>query len=48
MSCSDFASALGFTGKHRHISVWRWENGERIPSPQTIKLIKMLLEGARS
>lgn len=44
MSYRDFAHALGFTGKQSHISVWRWEAGKRVPSEQTIRLIKMLLE----
>ena len=43
MSCSEFAAALGFTSKHRHIAVWRWERGDRKPSEQTVLLIRQLL-----
>jgi DNA-binding transcriptional regulator YiaG len=38
LSRSDFAAALGFTGKQKHIKVWRWECGKRKPSAQTITL----------
>ena len=47
LSCSEFAQALGFTGKQKHITVWRWETGNRVPSPQTVTLIKLLLKGHR-
>jgi DNA-binding transcriptional regulator YiaG len=43
MSHREFAEALGFAGKQSHITVWRWESGKRMPSPQTITLIKQLL-----
>jgi DNA-binding transcriptional regulator YiaG len=48
MSCRDFATALGFKGKSRHITAYRWELQEssasfRRPSAQTITLIKQLL-----
>jgi DNA-binding transcriptional regulator YiaG len=42
LSASDFAAALGFTGKSKHITVWRWEAGKRKPSAQTIALMKLL------
>jgi DNA-binding transcriptional regulator YiaG len=43
LSPEDFASSLSFTGKGRRITVWRWENGRRRPSPQTVLLMKALL-----
>ena len=43
LSRDDFASQLGFTGSHRRITVWRWENGKRVPSKQTVLLMKALL-----
>jgi DNA-binding transcriptional regulator YiaG len=43
MSCYEFPAALGFTGKSRHITCWRWERGDRAPSAQTVILIKQLL-----
>jgi DNA-binding transcriptional regulator YiaG len=43
LSCSEFAAALGFTGKQKHITVWRWETGNRVPSAQTITLIQQLM-----
>jgi DNA-binding transcriptional regulator YiaG len=42
MSGREFAAALGFRGKSKHITVWRWESGNRKPSAQTIALIKQL------
>jgi DNA-binding transcriptional regulator YiaG len=45
LSGAAYAAALGFTGRHRAITVHRWETGERKPSAQTIVLIKMLLDG---
>jgi DNA-binding transcriptional regulator YiaG len=42
LSPEDFAARLGFTGKNRRITVWRWESGERKPSAQTIVLIGQL------
>ena len=36
----DFASRLGFAGKDRRITVWRWETGKRVPSPQTVLLMR--------
>jgi DNA-binding transcriptional regulator YiaG len=44
MSASQFARALGFVGKNSHITVYRWETGERAPSRQTIILMRMLRE----
>jgi DNA-binding transcriptional regulator YiaG len=44
LSCYEFPAALGFIGKNRHITCWRWENGDRMPSAQTIILIKQLLK----
>jgi len=43
MSCTEFAAAIGFSGKQKHITVWRWEAGNRVPSAQTVTLIKQLL-----
>jgi DNA-binding transcriptional regulator YiaG len=45
LSPEEFAAALGFTGPHARITVWRWETGRRNPSVQTIALIKLLLKG---
>lgn len=42
MNCEQFADALGFTGKHKNQTASRWERGLRIPSPQTIRLMKIL------
>ncbi|MGA2882568.1 MAG: helix-turn-helix domain-containing protein [Bryobacteraceae bacterium] len=42
LSAEDFATALGFTGDHARITVWRWETGRRKPSAQTIALMKQL------
>lgn len=42
LSPEDFAAELGFTGEDRRITVWRWENGKRKPSAQTIALMKLL------
>lgn len=42
LSQEDFASTLSFTGKDRRITVWRWENGKRKPSKQTVILMKAL------
>lgn len=39
LSPEEFAFRLGFTGKDRRITVWRWENRKRRPSPQTILLM---------
>jgi DNA-binding transcriptional regulator YiaG len=38
-----FATALGFAGEDRRITLWRWEKGKRKPSPQTVLLMKGLL-----
>jgi DNA-binding transcriptional regulator YiaG len=48
LSCSDFAAALGFTCKSKHITVWRWETGNRAPSAQTIALLKLLSKSSMS
>ena len=40
LSADKFAEKLGFTGKNRALTVYRWENGQREPSPQTILLMK--------
>jgi transcriptional regulator with XRE-family HTH domain len=44
LSPEELASRLGFVGKNRRITVWRWETGNRVPSAQTITLIKHLLK----
>jgi DNA-binding transcriptional regulator YiaG len=36
LSKDDFAEELGFTGKNRRITVWRWESRNRRPSRQAI------------
>jgi len=42
LSPGDFAERLGFTAKDRRVTVWRWENGKREPSEQTVILMKAL------
>jgi len=42
LSSDEFAARLGFTGSNIRITVWRWECGKRIPSAQTIALMKHL------
>ncbi len=42
LSAKDFAIKLGFTGKHRGVTIWRWENGQRTPSVQTVMLMQRL------
>lgn len=42
LSANEFAEKLGFTGKNKALTVYRWENGERKPSNQTVLLIKQL------
>jgi len=42
LSADKFAEALGFTGKNRAITVYRWETGKRKPSPQAMQLMKAL------
>jgi DNA-binding transcriptional regulator YiaG len=42
MSVDKFAGELGFTGKNRAVTVYRWETGTRKPSAQTILLMKQL------
>jgi hypothetical protein len=51
LSYRGFATTLGFKGKSRHITAYRWELPEdspssRRPSAQTIVLIKQLLKSA--
>jgi DNA-binding transcriptional regulator YiaG len=46
LSSEDFAAALGFSGEHARITVWRWETGKRKPSAQTVVLMKHLLAKA--
>lgn len=43
LSPEDFAAALGFTGDHARITVWRWETGKRKPSAQAIALMKQMI-----
>jgi DNA-binding transcriptional regulator YiaG len=43
LSPEDFAAALGFSGDHVRITVWRWETGKRKPSAQTVALMKLLI-----
>jgi DNA-binding transcriptional regulator YiaG len=40
LSPEDFATTLGFAGRDRRITVWRWESGRRRPSDQTIMLMR--------
>ena len=42
LSPDEFAPRLGFKGKDRRITVWRWEHGKRKPSEQTIILMRRL------
>ena len=42
LSPDEFAGKIGFTGKNRRISVWRWESGHRKPSKQAIILMREL------
>jgi DNA-binding transcriptional regulator YiaG len=42
LSPEDFAAAFGFTGNDRRITVWRWDTGKRMPSHQTVMLMKQL------
>jgi len=42
LSPEQFAEELGVAPKHARITVWRWENEKRTPSPQTIRLINTL------
>lgn len=42
LSVKQFAAALGFTGKHASVTVYRWETGARKPSIQTVKLMELL------
>jgi DNA-binding transcriptional regulator YiaG len=42
LSPEDFGTALGFTGPHARITVWRWETGRSKPSTQTVALMKLL------
>lgn len=40
-----FAAALGLTGKHRGLTVYKWEYGKKNPSSQTVLLMNMLRQG---
>lgn len=47
LSGDAFAAAVGLTGKHRGLQVYKWESNTRKkshkkPGPQTIMLMKML------
>ena len=42
LSANEFAEELGFAGKNKALTVYRWENGDREPSNQTVMLIKQL------
>lgn len=44
LSPEDFAAALGFSGDHARITVWRWEAGRRKPTAQTVALMRQLIE----
>jgi DNA-binding transcriptional regulator YiaG len=44
LSVYDFATALGFSKANARTLVWRWEHGERVPSPQTVMIMKLLEE----
>jgi DNA-binding transcriptional regulator YiaG len=45
LSADAFAERLGLAGENRAITVYRWESGDRTPSPQTVFMLKMLNEG---
>jgi DNA-binding transcriptional regulator YiaG len=49
LTAREFASELGFTGEHRHITVYRWERSEKpqIPSPQTVILMRKMKSRGR-
>jgi DNA-binding transcriptional regulator YiaG len=42
LSADKFADKRGFLGKNRGLTVYRWESGKRVPSPQTVLLMKQL------
>jgi DNA-binding transcriptional regulator YiaG len=42
LSGDAFAAALGLTGKHRGLTVYKWESGRKNPSSQTLMLMAML------
>lgn len=42
LSVDKFAEKLAFVGKHRATTIYRFETGQRTPSPQTIVLMKQL------
>ena len=37
-----FAAALGFTGQHSWKTIYRYEKGQRTPSPQVIMIMQRL------
>lgn len=44
LSATEFASELGLAGKHRKITISRFENGKKIPSDQLVYAMEKLEE----
>lgn len=42
LSVKDFATAIGFDGPNRGVTIYRYETGQRSPSPQVEILMRML------
>lgn len=39
LSADKFAKLLGFISSNRRITIYRWETGQRSPSPPALKLL---------
>jgi DNA-binding transcriptional regulator YiaG len=39
-----FAAKIGFDGKTRHMTIYRWEKGLRTPSAPVMKMLEKMLE----
>jgi DNA-binding transcriptional regulator YiaG len=44
VSADAFAERVGLAGSNRAITVYRWESGERTPSPQSVFMLNLLKE----
>jgi DNA-binding transcriptional regulator YiaG len=44
LSANAFAERVGLAGSNRAITVYRWESGERTPSPQSVFMLNLLKE----
>jgi DNA-binding transcriptional regulator YiaG len=42
LSGVSFAEALGLTGRHRGLLVYKWESGKKRPGPQSILMMRQL------